>query len=72
MKVEEKCSRLLEKTNEEKDKNHEKIIKGRNHGQQESYMDEYKRGIYPGRPSISRYQRRFINYEGSNRREDRD
>jgi hypothetical protein len=34
--VEEKHSRLLEKKNEEKSKSYAEVLKGRNHGQQES------------------------------------
>jgi hypothetical protein len=42
MKVEEKRSRLLERKNKEKAKNYAEILKGRNHGQQESKMNEYR------------------------------
>jgi hypothetical protein len=56
MKVEEKCSRLSVMKNEEKDKNYAGILKGRNHGQQESKRDECRSGISPTRSSISMYQ----------------
>jgi hypothetical protein len=72
MKVEEKCSRLSEKKNEEKDKNYADILKGRNHGQQESKRNECRRDISQRRPSTSRYQRSFNHCEGNNIREDRD
>jgi hypothetical protein len=72
MKVEEKSSRLLEKKNEEKDKNYADILKGRNHGQQESKRNECKRNVFQRRPSTSRYQRSFNHCEGNNRREDHD
>jgi hypothetical protein len=64
MKVEEKCFRLLENKNEEN--NYADILKGRNHGQKESNMNECRRDIFQRRPSTSRYQRRFNHCEGNN------
>jgi hypothetical protein len=70
MKVEEKCSRLPKNKNEMKDKNYEDILKGRNHGQQDSKRNECIRDIFQRRPSTYRYQRTFNHCEGHNKRED--
>jgi hypothetical protein len=72
MKVEEKSSWLSQNTNEEKVKNYVDILKGRNHGQQESKRNECRRDIFQRRPSTSRYQRSFNHCEGNNKRENRD
>jgi hypothetical protein len=48
---EEKHSKLLEKRNEEKSKSYVEVIKGRNHGQQESNMNEYNINTYSNRPT---------------------
>jgi hypothetical protein len=63
---------VVEKKNEEKAKNYADILKGRDHGQQESKRNECRRGVSPRRPSTSRHQRSFNHCEGNNRREDRD
>jgi hypothetical protein len=71
-KVEEKCSRLPEKKNEEKANNYANILKGRDHDQQESKRNECRRGVSPRRLSTSRHQRSFNHCEGNNIREDHD
>jgi hypothetical protein len=71
MKVEEKCSRLSEKKKEEKAKNCADIIKGRNHGQQQSKGNECIRDVSQRRLFIPRYQRSFNHCEGNNIREDK-
>jgi hypothetical protein len=63
MKVEEKCSRLSERKNEEKDNNYADILKGRNHGQQESKSNEYKRYVSQIIPSIPKHQISFDHCE---------
>jgi hypothetical protein len=49
-KVEDDC-RFPERKNEEKRKSYEEVIKGRNHGQQESKKNEYNRNASSTRPS---------------------
>jgi hypothetical protein len=53
-------------TKEIEQKSYAKVLKGRNHGQQESERNEYKR------PSTFRQQRSFNHCEGNNQREDCD
>jgi chromosome segregation ATPase len=71
-KVEEKHSRLPERKNEEKGKSYAEVLKGRNHGQQESKKNEYNRDTYSIIPSTFKQQRSFNHDEGINRREDHD
>jgi hypothetical protein len=71
-KVEEKHSRFPERKNEEKRKSYAEVLKGRNHGQQESKKNEYNRDIYSTRPSTFKKQRSFNHDEGINKREDHD
>jgi chromosome segregation ATPase len=51
-KVEEKYSRFPERKNEEK--SYAEVLKGRNHGQQESNKNEYNRDTSSTRPSTFR------------------
>ena len=51
-KVEEKHSMFLERKNEEKRKSYAEVLKGRNHGQQESKKNEYNRDTTSRRPSM--------------------
>jgi hypothetical protein len=53
-------------TKEIEQKSYAKVLKGRNHGQQESERNEYIR------PSTFRQQRSFNHCEGNNQREDHD
>ena len=62
-KFEEKCYRLLERKNEEKVKNYANILKGRNHGQQESKSNEYKRYVSQIIPFIPKHQISFDHCE---------
>jgi hypothetical protein len=70
--VEENPSRLLEKKNEEKSKSYAEVLKGRNHGQQESKKNEYNRDTSSTRPTTFRKQRSFNHDEEIHRREDHD
>jgi hypothetical protein len=58
--------------NEEKGKRYEEVLKGRNHGQQESKKNEYNRDTYSIRPSTFKQQRIFNHDEGINKREYHD
>jgi hypothetical protein len=71
-KVEEKHSRFPERKNEEKGKSYVEVLKGRNHGQQESKKNEYNRDTSSRRPSTFKQQRSFNHDEGINIREDHD
>jgi hypothetical protein len=51
---------------ETKQKSYVEVIKGRNHGQQDSKRNEYRR------PSTFRHQEIFNHCEGNNQREDFD
>jgi hypothetical protein len=62
----------LEKKNEEKSKSYEKLLQGRNHGQQESKKNEYNRYTSSKRPTTFRKQRGFNHDEEIHRREDHD
>jgi hypothetical protein len=53
-------------TKETEQKSYAEVLKGRNHGQQESERNEYKR------PSTFRQQRSFNHCERNNQREDLD
>jgi hypothetical protein len=70
--VEEKYSRLTKMKNKEKAKSYAEVLKGMNHGQQESKKNEYNRDTSSRRPSTFRQKRSFNHDEGINRREDRD
>jgi hypothetical protein len=48
---EENQSRFPERKNEEKRKSYAEVLKGRNHGQEESNKSEYNRDTYSTRPS---------------------
>jgi hypothetical protein len=50
-KVEEKHSRFPERKNEENCKSYAEVLKGRNHGHQESKKNEYNRNTYSTRHS---------------------
>jgi hypothetical protein len=49
--VERKHFRFPERNNEEKGKSYAEVLKGRNHGKQESKKNEYNRDTYSTRPS---------------------
>jgi hypothetical protein len=55
-KIEEKKSRFLERRNEEKGKSYSEVLKGRNHGQQESKKNDCNRDKSSIRPSTFKKQ----------------
>ena len=60
---EEKNSRLLEKKNEENRKSYAEVLKGGNHGQQESKKNVYNRDTSSTRHTTFRPKRRFNHNE---------
>jgi len=70
-RLEDTCSKLPKRKNEEKAKNYVKVLKGRDYGQQESKRNEYKRDTFLGRSSTFRQQEVSIMVKKT-RREDRD